>query len=217
MIRLEDVTKIYHSRDGRVSRVLDRVTAEFPTGHNVGVFGLNGAGKSSLIRLLAGSEHPDSGRIVRDRLVSFPLGFASVFHPDLTGRENCAFIAKVYGRRIAEIEDYVQEFTELGRAYDDIVSHYSSGMLSKLAFGVCLSIDFEVYLIDEITEVGDGRFRKKALKAFQERAVRSDVIIVSHNVETIRSYCDTGAILHEGQLFLFESIDQALKAYGAHV
>ena len=213
MIRLESVSKIYHSRNGREKRVLDNVSAEFPSGRNVGVFGLNGAGKSSLIRLLSGAEKPDSGRIVRDRLISFPLGFASVFHPHLTGRQNVRFVARVYGLPTGEVEEYVESFAELGDYFDSMVGHYSSGMLSKLAFGTCLAVDFDVYLIDEITEVGDARFRRKALQAFRERAIRSDIIVVSHNVETIRSYCDMGAILHDGKLTFYDSVDQTISNF----
>ncbi len=213
MIRLEEVTKVYQSRDGRKARILDRVTAEFPTGRNVGVLGLNGAGKSSLIRLLSGSEKPDAGRVIADRRVSFPLGFASVLHPDLTGRENCEFVAKIYGYSSSEVESFVEDFSELGHCFDDYAGHYSSGMLSRVAFGLCFALNLDVYLIDEIIEVGDGRFRTKALTVFQERALRSDIIIVSHNIDTIRTYCDHVAILHGGRLAFQDSIDHAIQYF----
>ena len=217
MIRLASVTKTYHLPGGRTKAVLSDVTAEFPTGRNVGIFGLNGAGKSTLIRLLAGAEQPDRGEVVREGLISFPLGFDSVFHPNLTGRENAKFIARIYGRPVSEIVDYVDDFAELGQDMDSDVGNYSSGMRAKYSFGVCLAIAFDVYLIDEITEVGDGRFRLKALQAFRERAAQADVIIVSHNIDTIRAYCDMGAVLHQGRLTVFDDLDSTIRHFRTHL
>jgi capsular polysaccharide transport system ATP-binding protein len=217
MIRLSSVTKTYHLPGGRTKSVLSDVTAEFPTGHNVGIFGLNGAGKSTLIRLLAGAEQPDRGEVVRDGLISFPLGFDTVFHPNLTGRENAKFIARIYGRPVGEILDYVDDFAELGPDLDVDIGNYSSGMRSKYSFGVCLALAFDVYLIDEITEVGDARFRLKALQAFRERAAQSDVIIVSHNIDTIRAYCDMGAVLHNGALTFFNDLDSTIRHFRTHL
>ena len=213
MIRLSGVTKTYKMRGGLTKVVLNNVTAEFPTGRNVGVFGMNGAGKSTLIRVLSGAENPDRGKVIRGGLISFPLGFASVFHPDLTGRENVKFVARVYGLNVDDVAYYVEDFAELRSYFDNPVKTYSSGMLSKLAFGLSLAINFDVYLIDEITEVGDGRFRQKALKAFRERMMKSDLIIVSHNMDTIRDYCDMGAVLHDGKLEFFETISAALTRF----
>lgn len=210
MIRLNAVSKSYHVRGRQQRVVLDAVSAEFPTGKNVGVLGLNGAGKSTLIRLLSGAENPDRGQIERSGLVSFPLGFSSIFHPDLSGRANIAFAARIYNLDPKEVSDYVLWFSELGDYFDAPVKFYSSGMLAKLAFGLCLAVDFDVYLIDEITEVGDGVFREKAAMAFRDRAQRSDIIIVSHNVDTIREYCDIGAVLHQGALGIYPSVGDAL-------
>lgn len=213
MITLNAVDKSYHIRGVRPHKVLDHVSISFPTGRNVGILGLNGTGKSTLIRLLSGAEQPDRGTITRRGLVSFPLGFASIFHPDLTGRENVAFVSNIYQLEVQEITNYVLWFSELGDYLDAPVKFYSSGMLAKLAFGLCLAIDFDVYLIDEITEVGDGIFREKAASAFSDRALRSDIIIVSHNVDTIRDYCDTAAVLHQGKIEMFDKVSDALVAF----
>jgi capsular polysaccharide transport system ATP-binding protein len=214
MIRLENVTKAYHVRGGHRNVVLRNVSVAFPTGVNVGVLGLNGAGKSTLIRLLAGSEAADGGRIVREGAVSIPLGLATIFHPDLTGRENLAFLSRIYHVDRRFLFDYVAEFSELGRQLDDQTKTYSSGMLAKVAFGACLAIPFDIYLIDEITEVGDGRFREKALRAFSETTRDADVVIVSHNTDTIRQYCDIGAVMHEGAITLFDDLEAAIAFYG---
>jgi capsular polysaccharide transport system ATP-binding protein len=213
MIRLENVSKAYHLRGGHRNVVLRNVSVAFPTGLNVGVLGLNGAGKSTLIRLLAGSEALDGGRIVRSGAVSIPLGLATIFHPDLTGRENLAFLSRIYQVDRRRLFDYVAEVSELGQL-DDQTKTYSSGMLAKVAFGACLAIPFDIYLIDEITEVGDGRFREKALRAFSETTRNADIIIVSHNTDTIRQYCDIGAVLHDGAITLFDDLEAAITFYG---
>ena len=213
MISVEHVTKVYHPRGGRRNVVLDNVSVEFPTGRNVGVLGLNGAGKSTLIRILAGTEKPDKGRVTRRGLVSFPLGLASIFHPDLTGRENVEFVARLYDVDLRQMVRYVLEFSELGSLIDNQTKTYSSGMLAKLAFGACLAIRFDVFLIDEATEVGDGRFREKALAEFSERTNHADIVLVSHNVDTIRQYCDMGAVLSMGSILIFDDLELAISSY----
>jgi capsular polysaccharide transport system ATP-binding protein len=212
MIMLDRVSKTYRTRAGR-KIVLDDVSAVFEAGHNFGILGVNGAGKSTLIRLLAGSEAPDRGAVRRFARVSFPLGFGGTFHGALSGRENVAFIARIYGARIRAVTDYVEAFAELDEYFEMPVNTYSAGMLARLAFAVCLAIDFEVYLIDEVTEIGDQRFRRKCAEAFRDRTLRSDIILVTHNAQTIRQYCDRGAVLANGELTLYDDIGAALGQY----
>jgi capsular polysaccharide transport system ATP-binding protein len=212
MITLEGVSKTYRTRDGRKT-VLDDVHATFAAGHNFGILGVNGAGKSTLIRLLAGSEFPDRGVVRRHARVSFPLGFGGTFHGSLSGRENVAFVARVYGAGTRPLIDYVEAFAELGEYFHMPVNTYSAGMRARLAFATCLAIDFDVYLIDEVTEIGDQRFRKKCAEAFRQRMQRADVILVTHNPHTLRQYCDRGAILANGELAFYDDIGTALGRY----
>jgi len=212
MIRLERVSKSFRTRAGR-RNVLDDVGATFEAGHNFGILGLNGAGKSTLIRLLAGSELPDRGTIRRSARVSFPLGFGGTFHGALSGRENTRFLARIYGAAMRPMLDYVEDFAELGDYFDMPVDTYSAGMRARLAFAACLAIDFDVYLIDEATEVGDKRFRCKCAEAFRARVVRSDIILASHNPDTLRQYCDRGAVLAGGALTLFDDLGTAIGRY----
>ncbi|MBV9860309.1 MAG: ABC transporter ATP-binding protein [Alphaproteobacteria bacterium] len=216
MIRLEKVSKAYKTPGG--SRVvLNQASVTIPSGRNTGILGLNGAGKSTMLRLLAGCELPDSGRIMRTGRVSFPLGFEGGFHPRLTGRQNVAFISRVYGKKPRKIFDFVAEFSELGEYLLMPVGTYSSGMRAKLAFGVCLAIGFDLYLIDEITEVGDARFREKCASYFAEYALNSDIILVSHSTSSIRQHCDFGILLHQGALTLFDDIEEAIAFYSANI
>ena len=212
MITLDRVSKVYRTRSGRRT-VLDNVSVTFDSGQNFGVLGVNGAGKSTLIRLIAGSEIPDFGVVRRYARVSFPLGFGGTFHGALSGRENVAFVARIYGAGMRSVLHYVEEFSELGDYLHMPVNTYSAGMRARLAFATCLALDFDLYLIDEVTEVGDQRFRQKCAEAFRERMQRSDIILVTHNIHTLRQYCDRGALLTNGDLTLFDDIDTALGRY----
>jgi len=212
VIALDGVSKIYRTRGGRRT-VLDDVSVTFESGYNFGVLGVNGAGKSTLIRLIAGSEIPDVGVVRRYARVSFPLGFGGTFHGALSGRENVAFIARLYGARMREALEYVEDFAELGEYFHMPVNTYSAGMRARLAFASCLALDFDLYLIDEVTEVGDQRFRLKCAAAFRERTERADIILVTHNIHTLRQYCDRGAILANGKITLFDEIGTALSRY----
>lgn len=212
MIRLEHVSKAYRTREGR-KVVLDGANAIFAAGHNYGILGVNGAGKSTLIRLLAGSELPDRGHVRRYGRVSFPLGFGGTFHGALSGRENAAFIARIYGAAVRATIDFIEDFAELDEYFTMPVNTYSAGMRARLAFAACLAIDFDIYLIDEVTEVGDQRFRGKCAAAFRDRMTRSDIILVSHNPNTVRQYCDRGAILYDGALELYDDLGTALTRH----
>jgi len=212
MISLEGVSKVYRTRSGRRT-VLDNVNVTFESGYNFGVLGVNGAGKSTLLRLIAGSEMPDCGVVRRYARVSFPLGFGGTFHGALSGRENVAFIARIYGAGTRGVLEYVEGFCELGNYFYMPVNTYSAGMRARLAFATCLALDFDLYLIDEVTEVGDQHFRRKCAEAFRERMQDSDIILVTHNIHTLRQYCDRGAVLDNGELTLFDDIGTALGRY----
>jgi capsular polysaccharide transport system ATP-binding protein len=212
MIRLRNASKAYHKSSGR-HVVLDKVSIEIPSGRNFGILGANGAGKSTLIRILAGSEALDSGYVRTTGRVSFPLGFGGTFNPEMTGRTNVRFLARVYGADITETLEFVKEFSDLGSYFDEPYGSYSSGMRAKLAFAACIGIDFDTYLVDEVTAVGDARFQARCRKAFEARAERSDVLMVSHHLDTIRTYCDSGAVLANGYLTLFDDIEGAIEAH----
>ncbi|HEX3992416.1 MAG TPA: ABC transporter ATP-binding protein [Acetobacteraceae bacterium] len=213
MIVLDHVHKAYRTIEGH-QVVLRDVSVAVPEGHGLGVLGANGAGKSTLIRLLAGTEQPDSGRISRgNKAVSFPLGFGGTMHPRLSGLENVTFLARLYDVDERQAAAYVEEFAELGTYFRMPVGTYSGGMRARLAFGACLAIQFDVYLIDEVTSVGDARFRIKCLDAFRQRMDRADVIMVTHDYETMRAYCDIGAVLRNGTLTLFDDLEVAIEYY----
>jgi capsular polysaccharide transport system ATP-binding protein len=212
MIRLERVRKSYRAQTAR-RVVLRDATLSIPPGRSIGVLGANGAGKSTLIRLLAGVEAPDHGRIRRAARVSFPLGFGGTFHDQLTGAENVLFLARVYGADARRTLRFVAEFAEIGDYLTMKVQTYSAGMRAKLAFGTCLAIDFDVYLIDEVTAVGDARFQQRCQAAFDARVGAADIIMVSHSFAAMRGYCDAGGVLSDGELRMYDELEDAIAAH----
>jgi capsular polysaccharide transport system ATP-binding protein len=212
VIILENVTKRY-SHNGISKTVLNRINLKLAKGRNIGLIGRNGAGKSTLLRLIAGTEEPDSGRIVRHSNVSWPLGFLGSFHGHLSGRANVRFIARIYGQDVDEVMDFVQDFSELGSYIDMPVRTYSSGMRSRLAFGVSMAMWFETYLVDEITAVGDLRFQERCQEVFMQRRQHSDLIMVSHDATTLRNYCDKGVIVANGEITVYDDIEEAIAVH----
>ncbi len=214
MIELSEVTKSYQTRSG-TNVVLDRISFTFPPRTNIGILGKNGSGKSTLLRVIAGTEQPDSGTIRWGGLVSWPIGFSGGFNGSLSGEENCRFVARIYGADIGEVVGFTMEFSELGEYFQMPVRTYSSGMRSRLAFGLSMAIQFDAYLVDEVTAVGDSNFQAKCRKAFEERSDRSSVIIVSHQMNTGKAYCERCAVLKNGKLLSFDSVEAASKEYEA--
>jgi capsular polysaccharide transport system ATP-binding protein len=213
VIEFQNVSKAYTTNRSK-KVILDNFSGEFPRGRNIGLLGANGAGKSTLLRLIAGTEYPDRGKIRRHAFVSFPVNFAA-FKGTLSGRENCRFVARIYGVNVRSVERFVEEFAEIGKYFDMPIATYSSGMRSRISFGLSMAIDFDVYLVDEALSVGDGVFRARADALFQAKAKQATLIIVSHSARTVRRYCDMGAVISNGELQIFDKLDDAVKHYEA--
>jgi capsular polysaccharide transport system ATP-binding protein len=214
MIDLDMVTKAYPTRSG-MNVVLDAISFSFPAHTNIGILGKNGSGKSTLLRVLAGTEEADSGTIRRSGSVSWPIGFAGGFNGSLNGEENCRFVARIYGADVDEVVGFTAEFADLGEYFYMPVKTYSSGMRARLAFGLSMAIEFDAYLVDEVTAVGDTNFQAKCRKAFEARSGRSSVIIVSHHIGTVREYCERCAVIKKGKLMYFDNVDEAQRFYEA--
>lgn len=214
MIVLKDVCMRYATRQGR-RLVLDHVNMQLSPGEKIGILGRNGAGKSTLIRLIGGIERPSSGAITRQMAVSWPLAFAGGFQGSLTGVDNIRFICRIYGADFAEIMPKVEDFSELGAYLREPLKRYSTGMSARLAFGISLAIDFDCYLIDEVTAVGDKRFHEKCQTELFDKRKHKSMIIVSHMPSQIFSHCDKAAVLHAGKLFSFDNVSDAYEFYQA--
>ncbi len=212
MIRFENLTKSFRMH-GERKLVIDDLTLELPKGKSLALLGRNGAGKSTLLQMIAGTLDPDSGRIVSDGTISWPVGFGGSFHRELTGAQNIRFIARIYGVDTDGLLDFVEDFAEIGRHFHEPVLSYSSGMRARLTFGASMGIHFDTYLVDEVTAVGDARFKRKSRAVFRERMKISDAILVSHEMGQVRQFCDAGLVLENGRLTYFEDLEQAIELH----
>jgi capsular polysaccharide transport system ATP-binding protein len=214
MIRVSNLTKSFCYK-GKWVTVLSDLNFTIETGQSVAVLGANGAGKSSLLRLLGGIDQPDCGTIESDCNVSWPVGLAGGFQGSLTGRENVSFVSKIYADP-SDIESkvrYVEEFAELGVYFDRPFKTYSSGMRSRLAFGLSMAFDFDVYLIDEVTNAGDQRFREKSKNLLLEKRKTSDFLMVDHNLWGLKLHCDRAFLLENGRIEQFDDLEEAIAVH----
>jgi capsular polysaccharide transport system ATP-binding protein len=215
MILVDDVHKRYLTDHGPGKWILTGVSLTIPPKTNVGLIGPNGAGKSTLLRMIGGVDQPTKGNIERLCRVSWPMGIGSGLQGALTGRQNAKFVCRLYGREeeLADKVAFVEGFAELGEFFDEPVKTYSSGMKSRLQFGLSLAFEFDVYISDEVTSTGDAAFRKKARSAFRNLLDKAGLIMVSHSESTLKDFCQAGIWLHGGKAYWFDKIDDALKAY----
>lgn len=212
MIVLEDLSKWYLNR-GHKKFVADNINATFEDKTSVALLGRNGAGKSSLLKIIAGTMEPSQGRVIHTGFISWPVGFAGSFHRELTGAQNVRFLARVYGVDTDELIDFVEEFAELGKHFHLPFRTYSSGMRAKLAFGSSMGIKFDTYLVDEVTSVGDASFRHKSKELFLERMEDSGGVVVTHSMQIVREICDIGAVLENGKLHVYEDLEEAISIH----
>jgi len=214
LIRFENLRKAFWA-NGIRKQVIDGLNLTLPAGKSLALLGRNGAGKSTLLQLISGTLKPDSGQIVSTGTMSWPVGFAGSFHPDLTGVQNVRFIARVYGVDTDALVDFVQGFADIGPHFYEPVRTYSAGMRSRLAFGASMGIRFDTYLVDEVTAVGDQQFRRKSRKVFLDRMQHSSAIVVSHNMGDIRDFCDEGLVLEDGKVTHFHNLEDAIACHRA--
>jgi capsular polysaccharide transport system ATP-binding protein len=212
MLAIEHVSKVYPTRRGP-REVLHDINFRLARGENLGILGRNGAGKSTMIRLISGAERPTSGRIVRGMRVSWPLAFGGAFQVHLTGLDNLKFVCRVYGVDYRPLVPFVEAFTELGIYFREPVMHYSQGMLTRLAFALSMAIEFDCFLIDEAMVVGDVRFHERChVELFHKRKDRA-FILVTHDANVIKLYCKNACVLHEGRLLPFPNVEAAYDFY----
>jgi capsular polysaccharide transport system ATP-binding protein len=215
MISLLNVTKFYKTNSGK-RVILDNISLTIPEKTNIAILGRNGSGKSTFMRMLGKIEYPNSGTIESTKTFSWPLGLSGGFIPNLTGKANVKFVCRLYGKNEEEIKNiiqYVKEFSELGEYFEMPIKTYSSGMRGRLGFGLSLAFNFDYMLIDETLSVGDAKFKQKSKDALMEKIKKCNILFVSHDMKTVSQLCDSGIILHEGQMFYFDNVDEAIKEY----
>ena len=185
----------------------------FPTKRSVALLGGNGVGKSTLLRLIAGVEDPDDGVILSDGSISWPVGFAGSFHGELTGAQNARFVGRLYGVDTDDLVDFVESFSNLGIHFHAQFKTYSAGMRSRLAFGLSMGIEFDTYLVDEVTSVGDAAFRDRSTALLRLRLKESGAIVVSHSMQMVRDICESGVVMVGGHARMYDDISEAITIH----
>jgi capsular polysaccharide transport system ATP-binding protein len=212
VLSVERVSKEYRTRHG-VHKVFSDISFTLERGRNLGILGRNGAGKSTMIRLISGAERPTSGRVRRGMSISWPLAFAGAFAHHLTGFDNLKFVCRIYGIDYKPLVPFVEEFTELGDFFREPVLHYSHGMVTRLAFALSMAIEFDCFLIDEAIVVGDARFHERCHHELFEKRKDRAFILVSHDPAMIKAYCESAVVLYGGNLHSFPDVDAAYAFY----
>ena len=215
MISIRNLTKSYALGERR-HYVFKNVSFDFPKDKNIGILGPNGAGKSTLLRILGGIDHPDSGQVQSNASLSWPLGLRGGFVGHMTGRENCRMICNAYGVAQSQMRtkvEFIKELSKIGNYFEQPVAYYSSGMGSRLGFALSMAFDFDYFLIDEITAVGDAHFKKLAKEALEQKRKTSKVIMVSHSMSDLKRFCDVALLIKDGVVTIYEDFDAAIEAY----
>lgn len=216
MIRFENLTKSFWV-NGQRKVVVDDLNLELPSGRSLALLGRNGAGKSTLLQLIAGTMAPDSGRILSDGSISWPVGLAAAFHPELSGAQNVRFVARIYGVDTEALVEFAAHFANIGEHFYMPFRTYSSGMRSRVAFGAVMGIKFDTYLVDEVTAVGDASFRRKSRAVFMDRMKEGSAIMVSHNMQELREFCDAGVVLNNGKVRYYDDIEEAIDIHSENL
>ncbi|WP_026042706.1 ABC transporter ATP-binding protein [Pantoea sp. A4] len=219
MIEIKNLTKSYRTPAGR-HYVFKDLNITLPEGKSVALIGRNGAGKSTLLRMIGGIDRPDSGNITTNKTISWPVGLSGGFQGSLTGRENVKFVSRLYSKKeeLKDKIDFVEKFADLGKYFDMPIKTYSSGMKSRLGFGLSMAFKFDYYLVDEVTAVGDANFKKKCSEIFKARHEESSFLMVSHSLNSLKEFCDAAIYIGKNNnVEFFNSVEDAIEVYNKNI
>jgi capsular polysaccharide transport system ATP-binding protein len=213
VLEFENVSKSHWTGTQR-KVILDRASFRVELGNSLGILAPNGTGKTTLINMMAGLEKPDEGTIYRGCRISFPLGFMGGVVNRHTAKENCRYIARLYGLDPDYIEAFCRWLCEIKEYFDMPIGTYSQGMRSRFTFSLMLALDFDIYLIDEgMPSTTDANFNKKAGEILRERLETTTVIIVSHQAATLERFAKSAAVLKDGRIHMFDTLEEAKVLY----
>jgi capsular polysaccharide transport system ATP-binding protein len=213
MIEFDNVSKSFWTGTQR-KVILDQATFQVDVGQSLGILAPNGTGKTTLINMMCGLEKPDEGTINTTSRVSFPLGFMGGLAPKLNAVENSRYIARLYGLDPDYVEAMCRYVCGLDEYFEMPLATYSAGMRARFSFSLLLALEFDIYLIDEgMPGTTDVEFNKKAGSILEDRLKNSTVVIVSHNAQTLEKFCNKAAVLVDGQLEMYDSLDDARIQY----
>lgn len=213
MLEFINVSKSFWTGSQR-KVILDRASFRLELGNSIGILAKNGTGKTTIINMIAGLEKPDEGTINKTCRVSFPLGFMGGVVNKLSAMENSRYIARLYGLDPDYVEAFCRWMCGLDEYFDMAVGTYSAGMRSRFSFSLMLALDFDLYLIDEgMPSTTDTEFNKKAGDVLRERLQTTTVLIVSHRPEVLERFCRSAAVLRDGKLHMFNTLEEAKQLY----
>lgn len=218
MIELRALTKSFVTPKGR-HYVFKNLNAILPENKSVALLGKNGAGKSTLLRIIGGIDFADSGQVITKKSISWPVALSGGFQGSLTARQNVRFVARLYvdtEEQVDYVVRFVEEFAEIGKYYDMPIKSYSSGMRSRIGFGLSMAFNFDYYLLDEAGAVGDASFRKKSQNLLNELKESSNLIMVSHDLKDLTQNCDVAFLVRDGKAEYFEDVQEAVEVYKAY-
>ncbi|EPF69995.1 capsular polysaccharide transport system ATP-binding protein [Acinetobacter rudis CIP 110305] len=199
--------------------VFKNLNVILPENKSVALLGKNGAGKSTLLRIIGGIDFADSGQVITNKSISWPVALSGGFQGSLTARQNIRFVARLYmqsEQQVQQIVDFVEDFAEIGRYFDMPIKNYSSGMRSRIGFGLSMAFNFDYYLLDEAGAVGDASFRKKSQALLDELKASSNLIMVSHDLNDLTRNCDVAFLVRAGHAEYFDNMQDAVEVYKAH-
>lgn len=208
MISMIDLTKAYHGEMGD-NVILSNVSLHVAEGRHLGILAEPASGKSTISRMILGVEPPTSGAIVVNGAVSWPVGFAGGFHPELSGEENVRMIANLYGVDVNDVNAFCLEFSELEHDYFQPVKGYSSVMRAILGMSLSFAFDFDVFLADEVVGAGDNDFRLKCEIMLDARIDQRTFIFLSRNRRLLEQFCDEAAVLVGGRILQCRDFEEA--------
>ena len=197
---------------------VNNLSFKIEKGESVALFGKNGAGKSTILKMITGVAYPTSGEITVNGRVSALLELTAGFDPEFTGRENIYFRGQLFGMsnaEIKELEPEIVDFADLNDYIDQPVRTYSSGMKARLGFAINVSIKPEILIVDEALSVGDSEFKKKCLEKINQIVGEKDVtfLFVTHSTGVAKSFCKRGLVMRQGKLLFDSDIDGAIDFY----
>ena len=213
MLEFANVSKSFWTGTQR-KVILDRVSFRVELGNSLGILAPNGTGKTTLINMMAGLEKPDEGTITRTCRISFPLGFMGGVIGKLSAMENSRYIVRIYGLDPDYVEAFCRWLCGIEEYFDMPVGTYSSGMKQRFTFALMLALEFDIYLIDEgMPSATDVEFNRKAGDVLRERLESTTIIIVSHQAATLERFARSAAVLRNGQLYMFDTLEEARALY----
>ncbi len=213
MLEFTNVSKSFWTGSQR-KVILDRVSFRVELGRSLGILAPNGTGKTTLINMMAGLEKPDEGEIRRDCNISFPLGFMGGVVSKISALENSRYIARLYGLDPDYVESFCRWLCGLGEYFDQPIGTYSAGMRARFSFALMLALDFDMYLIDEgMPGTTDVEFNRKAGDILQERLSTTTIVIVSHQPKTLEKFARSAAVLLDGRIHMFDTLEEAKRRY----